>query len=195
MKTIDLLIERVLEISNSLGWEVDDRPKSLSRIIAEIDESDTGSEARVISVDRYTLLLGELASTLDNALKTWTDMQGYAAQVRAALPPSRNEDVILFLVCPSIEVEDLPEWSAICRKLVWLPPKQEIMIESSLKLFLERTSLSRPWCDTPSTAQPELDNISSTSILSDAWKKILEENLINPDCNVVVEQLIQSIES
>tara|TARA_B110001469_G_C9648769_1_gene329854 strand:+ start:3360 stop:3962 length:603 start_codon:yes stop_codon:yes gene_type:complete len=200
MKAIDLLIKRVHEIGHSRNWKVDETSNLL-----DIKPHDTEIAAKIISIDQYTLVIGELASRIDNVIEDWSKLQGFAAQVRTRLTPSRNEDVLLFLVGPEINEDDFPEWKSratqierndlVCRKLVWLPTKQENTVEISLTSFIERTFLSRPWSNTTSAKQPELDKLSSTSIIPTSWKKILEENSINPDCNVIVEQLIQSLES
>lgn len=95
-----------------------------------------------------------------------------------------------------------PEWIAlaaeierndrVCRKLVWLPPGTAERSNESVRSFLGRSFLARPWLSESPEPLAALDAATSPSELLGDWEVILDQNLRSePDYVTLIRALIE----
>lgn len=113
----------------------------------------------------------------------WKRYQSRSAIARSWLSPERSDELILLLTGPPGSESDL-EWKAIaaqierndlvCRKLVWLPPADSEDWNDSVKSFLSRTFLARPWAGATAIVQRPLDALADVSQTLMDWQTTLD---------------------
>lgn len=113
----------------------------------------------------------------------WHGYQQYAAIARTWLLSDYSDDMNLFLVGPPGSKDEI-EWQnfaqvverndLVCRKLLWLPGKNNHEWSTELSGFLDRTFLSEPWKGTATTSGINLDALSDAMAELDAWRGVLE---------------------
>tara|TARA_R110002167_G_scaffold148524_2_gene341503 strand:- start:15927 stop:16658 length:732 start_codon:yes stop_codon:yes gene_type:complete len=116
-------------------------------------------------------------------ISQWHGYQQYAAIARTYLLSDYSDDLNLFLVGPAGS-NDEREWQnfsqvierndLVCRKLVWLPSKNDHEWMTELSAFLERTFLAEPWTGSATTSGINLDALSDSMAYFDAWREVLE---------------------
>ncbi|WP_437923762.1 ABC-three component system middle component 1 [Sorangium sp. So ce291] len=158
-------------------------------------------------VDVYSVLVASLGDDREAPDEIGQHLFQYlerAAKVRTWLDAARKENLYLFLVGPRGST-DLREWrdvqhrierdERICRKLVWLPPEEESLLERDARRFCERTFMARPWKGAFGDAE-ELDPLRvvlAAAQVPVTWYDVLESpNVSDRD---IAELLVSSIPS
>ncbi|WP_146597744.1 ABC-three component system middle component 1 [Novipirellula aureliae] len=141
----------------------------------------------------YAIQIGELGRELitgewddeyyGELISQWHGYQQYAAIARTWLLSDFSDDLNLFLVGPSGS-KDEREWQnfsqiierndLVCRKIVWLPGKNDHNWSKELEEFLERTFLAEPWKASGATSGINLDALSDSMSDFEAWREVLE---------------------
>lgn len=182
----------------------------------EMRDIDAPSGLFVESHSSYAIQIGQLEAKLtigdwDDVyrqvlLSRWHGYQQYAATARTWLLSNYSDDLNLFLVGPPGS-KDEAEWrnfseviernELVCRKLVWLPSKNEQEWPSQIAEFIERTFLAEPW-KTSHIGQPaNLDALSKSTDDLAIWQQVLERPEFRTearDYDELVKALIESIE-
>ncbi|WP_143549309.1 ABC-three component system middle component 1 [Rhodopirellula bahusiensis] len=143
----------------------------------------------------------------DLLLSRWHGYQQYAATARTWLQSNYSDDLNLFLVGPPGS-KDEAEWrnfseviernELVCRKLVWLPSKNEQEWPAQIDEFIERTFLAEPWKVAHTSKSANLDALSGASDDFSSWQKILERPEFRSesrDHDDLVKALLESLES
>ncbi|MDF1812490.1 MAG: hypothetical protein P1V20_09750 [Verrucomicrobiales bacterium] len=138
-----------------------------------------------------------------DVIRNWHGYQQYAAIARTWLLSNHNDDLNLFLVGPAGSFHE-PEWQnfaeiverneIVCRKVVWLPSKNEDSWETEIESFIERTFLAQPWAYGAPTESPKLDALSDSISDLGTWRKVLdlpEFRSDNRDYNDLVAELLK----
>jgi hypothetical protein len=145
------------------------------------------------SHSHYAIQIGQLGRGLvtgewedayySELIEQWHGYQQYAAIARTWLLSDYSDDLNLFLVGPAGS-KDESDWQSfsqvierndlVCRKLLWLPGKNDHEWASELAAFLDRTFLSEPWKGTATTMGVGLDPLAESMGSFDAWRVVLE---------------------
>lgn len=202
---LDLLLEKI--IAEAPGETLRGDPDELFRteLKASVLLSEQGGtlvplpdgslprEVRGLIVGAYPLILGAVqADDVASALAEIRRFSNQAAVARTWLPPEQADNLQIFLVGP-VGSDTASDWrnlqsrverdEQICRKLIWLPPADEVARNQSLTAFLARTVLVRPWGDDDAAPSGRLDVLESLARaplapglppdLTVAWRDIL----------------------
>jgi hypothetical protein len=148
----------------------------------------------VHSHSHYAIQVGSLDDSLQKGVWTpcyreqcmnrWHAYQQLAAIARTWLLTDFSDDLNLFLVGPpgsssesewinfaqTIERNDL-----VCRKLVWLPSRNEFLWGQEIRSLLERSFLAKPWLPAASTSVASLDSVSDISSSLKEWSEVLDD--------------------
>ena len=147
----------------------------------------------VKSHSSYAIQIGRLGGELltgvweeeyyGELISQWHGYQQYAAIARTWLLSDYSDDLNLFLVGP-VGSKDETEWQnfaqvierndLVCRKLVWLPGKNDHEWSIEMGEFLDRTFLAQPWKMSEVALGISLDALSSTMKDFVAWREVLE---------------------
>ena len=130
------------------------------------------------------LVVGDWEEDYYRALiSQWHGYQQYAAIARTWLMSDFSDDMNLFLLGPAGSKDEI-EWQnfaqvverndLVCRKLLWLPGKNEHEWSTELSTFLDRTFLSEPWKGTATTSGISLDVLADTINDFDEWLEVLQ---------------------
>jgi hypothetical protein len=190
MKNIEILKHFLAQEATRVGWAV--KPIQLSlppALRSDCPRAETeGIETRAFVAGLYIIILADLGSDLTKAPADWAAAQRQAAVARTTVAADSGEDLVLILVGPPGSRE-LADWRAltmeierndlVCRKLVWLPPKMPADNPATLKEFVRRTFLSRPWLATDSIPQIALDTLSEKNAALSGWEEILDRQPLN----------------
>lgn len=147
-------------------------------------------------IDGMPVLFGELEDEpfpvrLHDGLRRYRNQANIARSWLGAEAPNLQ----LFLVGPRGAAGN-PNWRAlaseieaddrVCRKLVWLPPRQ--VAESDARGFLARTFLAKPWEGDGQSKRPDLDRMGD-SLLPSGWAGLIDDEGLDTD--TFVGRLIQ----
>lgn len=148
----------------------------------------------VHSHSHYAIQIGSLDEALqkgewapsyrEQCMNRWHVHQQLAAIARTWLLTDFSDDLNLFFVGPpgsssesewvnfaqTIERNDL-----VCRKLVWLPSRNESLWEQEIKSLLERSFLAKPWLHAANTSVAPLDSVSDISSTLKEWSEVLDD--------------------
>lgn len=209
MNAIQHLIEAIATQANVLHrrWEVE--PPELARgayadALEQMElSSDSPSRPQLYRffADNYALILADLGPDWKSGREIWLLAQAEVAFLRTSVAPGRNEDFMLMLVT-NAGADREPEWIAlateierndrVCRKLVWLPPAAAEKTNESVRSFLGRSFLARPWLHESPEALTALDAAKTPSELLGDWEAILDQNLLRePDYTGLIRALIE----
>jgi hypothetical protein len=183
-------------MKNQSMWAADVASRMEANSHNSIGSADLPEAFVALQVDYHSILVGSLGTDPEPEMVA-DHLRRYHNQ--AAITWSwlgrQGEDLLLFLVGPPGSDYD-ESWKRagreiernerICRKLVWLPPATGNDHTSSLRMFLDRTFLARPWLQHPRTSQGELDRLahlfsditdgSFTEIEAKRWIDILSHD-------------------
>lgn len=115
--------------------------------------------------------------------KRWQAHQRLAAIARTWLVAGYSDDMNLFLVGPPGSSNE-KEWNnysqvierndLVCRKLVWLPSKNESMWPTEISDFLERTFLATPWLSNEDQKNVPLDSLADLTKTLGNWSAVFD---------------------
>lgn len=160
---------------------------------------------RGVLVDHYAVLVAPLGDNpaLAEVMQRMAYCHRHAAVCLSWLSTNFKSDLNLFLVGPSGSATD-GEWCAlaarlerdesVCRKMVWLPPKDPKEMEKSANTFFERTFLARPWKFSANQQTPELSPINRLSLgdpVFQSWLAVLDAPGDDPGAGLV-DRLIRA---
>jgi hypothetical protein len=157
----------------------------------DLDIGSLPKDVVALRVGYHSLLIGKLGESPD-WLSVGDELRRYQNQAAIAWSwlGHEGDDLLLFLVGPAGSDGD-KRWEPvqreierneqICRKLVWLPPREEAERSASLADFLNRTFLLLPWRRYGAASQRSLDRwallakrLASDGFSEDAAKRWLE---------------------
>ncbi len=135
--------------------------------------------------------------------KRWQAHQRLAAIARTWLVAGYSDDMNLFLIGPPgsdcekewtnysqvIERNDL-----VCRKLVWLPSKNESKWNTEISEFLERTFLATPWVTSGESKDVPLDSLADLTQTLGNWSDIFDLPQFaqeQPDYKQLIKKLVE----
>lgn len=221
MALLETLSERLLVRARHLEIEIRERPPALRKtrmrgaaLAAEEEDATPDAElpehAESSIIGHHAVLLGELGDSIAAAREQWHRFLSQAAIARSWLPAETSEDLNLYLVGPSGSDAAVPwrELAAeierderVCRKLVWLPPASPDEQETSLAHFLSRTFLARPWVETGTPGEHDIDRLRNLGAklagddapraTIDEWLRILQT--AEGDSNELVSRLTEAL--
>jgi hypothetical protein len=197
-------------ISPAFGEDLEARSQirpEMAKVVAPIGMFIKSHSPYAIHVGQLGrgLVVGEWEDDYYSELiSQWHGYQQYAAIARTWLLSDFSDDMNIFLVGPAGS-KDETEWQnfaqvverndLVCRKLLWLPGKNDHEWSNELVAFLDRTFLSEPWKGTATTSGINLDALSDTMDDFDTWRKVLErpEFRIEPiDSAALVKALLEA---
>lgn len=142
----------------------------------------------------------------ETLLSRWHGYQQYAATARTWLLSNYSDDLNLFLVGPPGS-KDEAEWrnfseviernELVCRKLVWLPSKNEQEWPAQIDEFIERTFLAEPWRGSHRSKAANLDALSASTDEFSSWLEVLDRPEFRSesrDYDDLVKALLESSE-
>lgn len=128
---------------------------------------------------------GEWQSEFRDQLTTrWHTYQQLAAIARTWLITEYSDDLNLFLIGPpgsAFEQEwinfaqEIERNDLVCRKLVWLPSKNESTWGKEIAAIMMRCFLSKPWTSVKSTSNVSLDSVSDLASTLGEWSEIFDD--------------------
>ena len=211
MNPIETLETFLAASAREVGWEL--KPyeaklvESANAVRVSTEPVVAGEAPRLAGYGLYTVILASLGSDFERARQAWIAGQRFAAAVRTKISADGGEDLVLIFVGPPGS-KDGDEWKTlameverndlVCRKLVWLPPKQQSEMEAALEHFKGRTFLATPW-QAPATAEPTaLDALWIAHASLREWQNILDAQPVDKsaiDYDDLVAKLIQAHKS
>lgn len=193
------LTNAMLMKANERGWTSTLEPKLLRHRDYRSGSSETSGgmsqlldEITSLFIDVYAVIIAPIGDEIEEHQSAGLKVLHYlevSAKIRTWLNSALKENFYLFLVGPPGSL-DSKEWrdveyrierdERICRKLVWLPPSDESLLDRDAHRFCERTFMARPWRDA-NTATEELDPLKmvlASAGLPLAWYEILDRRTL-----------------
>jgi hypothetical protein len=137
-------------------------------------------------------------------IRRWQGYQQFAAIARTWLSAQYSDDLNLFLVGPIGSSEE-PEWrnfseavernELVCRKLVWLPSKDDATWSEEIDRFIKRTFLAEPWYRADGKVGVPLDSLSDVYTDFENWLAVIDRpefTGIDRDYDALVTALLEA---